>query len=69
MRITCAVLLAVSLTATARAQDYPSRHISVIIPAGPGAPPDTILRIVADPMSRELGRADRWSRMCPAQVA
>src|SRR5436190_1895272 len=51
-----AVLLAIAPATTARAQDYPSRHISVIIPAGPGAPPDTILRIVADPMSRALGQ-------------
>jgi tripartite-type tricarboxylate transporter receptor subunit TctC len=40
----------------ARAEDYPARHITVVAPAGPGAPPDTILRIVADPMSRELGQ-------------
>ena len=51
-----AVLLALAPATTARAQDYPSRHISVIIPAGPGAPPDTIFRIVADPMSRALGQ-------------
>ena len=51
-----AVLLALAPATTARAQDYPSRRISVIVPAGPGAPPDTILRIVADPMSRALGQ-------------
>jgi tripartite-type tricarboxylate transporter receptor subunit TctC len=50
------LLLALLLTAAARADDYPSRHISVIIPAGPGAPPDTIMRLVAEPMSRELGQ-------------
>ena len=51
-----ALLLALLLPAAARADDYPSRHISVIIPAGAGAPPDTIMRIVAEPMSRELGQ-------------
>ena len=50
------LLLALLLTAAARADDYPSRHISVIIPARAGAPPDTIMRIVAEPMSRELGQ-------------
>jgi tripartite-type tricarboxylate transporter receptor subunit TctC len=51
-----ALLLTLMLTAAARADEYPSRHISVIIPAGAGAPPDTIMRIVAEPMSRELGQ-------------
>jgi tripartite-type tricarboxylate transporter receptor subunit TctC len=51
-----ALLLTLLLTAAARADDYPSRHISVIIPAGAGAPPDTIMRIVAEPMSRELSQ-------------
>jgi tripartite-type tricarboxylate transporter receptor subunit TctC len=50
------LLLTLLLTAAARADDYPSRHISVIIPAGAGAPPDTIMRLVAEPMSRELGQ-------------
>jgi tripartite-type tricarboxylate transporter receptor subunit TctC len=50
------LLLALLLPAAARADNYPSRHISVIIPAGAGAPPDTIMRIVAEPMSRELGQ-------------
>ncbi len=60
MRIVYAAILAISsaipMAFSVLAQDYPSRHISVIIPAGPGAPPDTIARIVADPMSRELGQ-------------
>jgi tripartite-type tricarboxylate transporter receptor subunit TctC len=48
--------LVLFLNIPARAEDYPSRHITVVAPAGPGAPPDTILRLIADPMSRELGR-------------
>jgi tripartite-type tricarboxylate transporter receptor subunit TctC len=52
----CVLLMLVSLTAAAAAQDYPSRHVSVIIPAGAGAPPDTIMRMIAEPMSRELGQ-------------
>jgi len=53
-------VLAISLTTLAGrpsyAQDYPTHNITVIAPAGPGAPPDTILRIISDPMSRELGQ-------------
>jgi putative tricarboxylic transport membrane protein len=53
-------VLAISLIALAGrpgyAQDYPTHNITVIAPAGPGAPPDTILRIISDPMSRELGQ-------------
>ena len=53
-------VLAISLIALASrpgyAQVYPTHNITVIAPAGPGAPPDTILRIISDPMSRELGQ-------------
>jgi tripartite-type tricarboxylate transporter receptor subunit TctC len=54
-------VLAISLTAVAGrpayTQDYPTHNITVIAPAGPGAPPDTILRIISDPMSRDLGQS------------
>ena len=56
MAVFCAFLLVLSLVIAARGDDYPSRHISVIIPAGAGAPPDTIMRLVAEPMSRTLGQ-------------
>lgn len=56
MVVFCALLLALSLVTTARGEDYPARHINVIIPAGAGAPPDTIMRLVAEPMSRVLGQ-------------
>ena len=36
--------------------NYPAHYVTVIVPAGAGAPPDTILRIIAEPMSRELGQ-------------
>jgi tripartite-type tricarboxylate transporter receptor subunit TctC len=52
----CALLVALLLTIPAHGEDYPARHISVIIPAGAGAPPDTIMRLVAEPMSRALGQ-------------
>lgn len=60
MRIFRVIVLAISLTSLAgypaHAEDYPTHYITVIAPAGPGAPPDTILRIISDPMSRELGQ-------------
>jgi tripartite-type tricarboxylate transporter receptor subunit TctC len=49
MRPICAVLIALLLTASARAEDYPSRHINVIIPAGAGALPNTIMRLLGEP--------------------
>src|SRR5262245_53061202 len=56
MRMFCASLLMMSMTAIAQAQDYQTRHIAVIAPAGAGAAPGTILRIVTDPMSPALGQ-------------
>src|SRR5215831_649086 len=41
----------------ARAQAYPSRPITLIVPFGAGGPTDVIARIVADHMSRTLGRS------------
>ena len=65
VRICWAVFLAGLLLAAAQAQaqDYPLRHISLIIPAGPGAPPDTIARIVSEPMSARTRPASR-DRKC-----
>jgi len=50
-----AALPVVSRTATAQA--YPTRPITLIVPFGAGGPTDVIARIVADHMSRTLGRS------------
>ena len=42
--------------ASASAQDYPSRTISVIVPFAAGGPTDTVTRLVAEAMSRDLGQ-------------
>lgn len=42
--------------ATARAQTYPTRHISVILPFSAGSPGDVFIRIVAAGLSKELGQ-------------
>ena len=48
--------LALTLASAARAQDFPSRPISLIVPAAAGGPTDTVGRLVAESMSRTLGQ-------------
>jgi tripartite-type tricarboxylate transporter receptor subunit TctC len=55
-RIILALCLAVALAAAARAQDYPSRPIMLVVPYPPGGGNDVIARIVAGKMSAVLGR-------------
>src|SRR5262245_19713060 len=40
-----------------RAQDYPSRPITVIVPFPPGGASDVVARIVSNQMSKALGQA------------
>ncbi len=48
---------ALSLVASAAlAQAYPDRPITVIVPFSAGGPTDTVTRLVAEPMGRELGQ-------------
>jgi tripartite-type tricarboxylate transporter receptor subunit TctC len=49
------VLLAGSLSA-ASAQDYPTRNITMMIPFAAGGPTDTVGRLVAESMSKTLGK-------------
>jgi len=44
------------IAGTALAQSYPSRPITLIVPAAAGGPTDTVSRLVADSMSRTLGQ-------------
>ncbi|MBX9845502.1 MAG: tripartite tricarboxylate transporter substrate binding protein BugD [Xanthobacteraceae bacterium] len=43
-------------TAGVHAQDYPSRHITLVAPFPPGGPSDTTVRLIAGPMSKYLGQ-------------
>ena len=43
--------------APARAQDYPSRSITVIVPFPPGGASDVVARIVTNQMSKTLGQS------------
>src|ERR1700730_7658828 len=55
-----ALVIAMALVAgivPARAQDYPSRSITVIVPFPPGGASDVVARIVTNQMSRTLGQS------------
>jgi tripartite-type tricarboxylate transporter receptor subunit TctC len=47
-------LLAVAATATA--QDWPTRNITMIVPYAAGGPTDTVARVVAQAMTKPLGQ-------------
>ncbi|MBR1135889.1 MULTISPECIES: tripartite tricarboxylate transporter substrate binding protein BugD [Bradyrhizobium] len=56
-RAVCAVLLAwVALAMPSRADTYPSRPITVIVPFAAGGPSDAMMRILAEHMKRTLGQ-------------
>jgi tripartite-type tricarboxylate transporter receptor subunit TctC len=44
------------LTEAGRAQTYPARNVTIIVPFAAGGPTDVIARIVGDHMSKTLGR-------------
>ena len=50
------VLALAGLVASAQAQTYPTRPITMIVPFAAGGPTDIIARIVADHMSKTLGQ-------------
>src|SRR3954463_2452976 len=51
-----AALLMLAATNGARADDYPIRAVTVIVPFAAGGPADIVARIVADIFSRHLGQ-------------
>jgi tripartite-type tricarboxylate transporter receptor subunit TctC len=51
-----AVLAALVLWHTAKAQDYPNRPVRVIVPYAPGGVTDTFARIIAQQLSERLGK-------------
>ncbi len=54
LALACAALFAIP--ASAQAQDYPARAITVVVPFPAGGPSDVVARIVAEHMSRTLGQ-------------
>ena len=60
MRARIAVMTTLALlmgaVSVARAQDYPSRPITIVFPGGPGIEPDRIARTVADKLREKWGQ-------------
>ena len=55
-QIVLAVLVAIGLVSVAKAEDYPSRPITMVIPFAAGGPTDVLGRVVADRMGQLLGQ-------------
>ncbi len=52
-----ATAAAISVTAySAQAQTYPDRTITIVVPFSAGGPTDTVTRLVAESMSKDLGQ-------------
>jgi tripartite-type tricarboxylate transporter receptor subunit TctC len=51
-RLIAGVLLALMLGPSVQAQDYPSRPVTIILPAAAGNSPDVLMRVVADRLSQ-----------------
>lgn len=57
LRAAFAAAAALSLTAfSADAQSYPDRTITMVVPFSAGGPTDTVTRLVAEAMSKDLGQ-------------
>jgi tripartite-type tricarboxylate transporter receptor subunit TctC len=54
-RMLAAAFAMALLPFAAEAQSYPDRTITVVVPFAAGGPTDTVARLVAESMSRELG--------------
>lgn len=56
-RLLIGILAGLALSASAaEAQDYPARSITMIVPFAAGGPTDTVTRLIADAMGRDLGK-------------
>jgi tripartite-type tricarboxylate transporter receptor subunit TctC len=55
-QIACAYAALMTAVATARAEIYPSRVITIVVPLPPGGATDTLTRTLADHMRGSLGQ-------------
>lgn len=55
-RVAAAAALALGLAATASAQTYPDRPITLVIPFAAGGPTDVVARMMSAPMGKSLGQ-------------
>lgn len=51
-----ALAAAIGFSASAAAQDYPTRPVTMVVPFAAGGPTDTVARLVAESMSKTLGQ-------------
>jgi tripartite-type tricarboxylate transporter receptor subunit TctC len=56
LRLTAGAVALPAMSRIARAQTYPSRTVTMIVPFAAGGPTDVSARIVAEHMSRTLGQ-------------
>src|SRR5262245_57367499 len=56
MRILLSIMLALTLGAGARADTYPSRPVTLVVPYPAGGPSDTLARILVDALRGPLGQ-------------
>jgi tripartite-type tricarboxylate transporter receptor subunit TctC len=50
-------LVALAFSASAVAQQYPTRNVTMLVPYAAGGPTDTVARVVAQAMSKPLGQS------------
>jgi tripartite-type tricarboxylate transporter receptor subunit TctC len=50
------VLVLAAIQAPVRAQDYPTRTITIVVPLAPGSGLDTVVRLHAEKLSQEFGK-------------
>src|SRR5215510_4911657 len=56
MRKFLTALFIVLLPSLALSQNYPDRPVTIVVPFSAGGPTDTVTRLVAEAMSRDLGQ-------------
>ena len=54
-RLAATALVALAVPAAAQ-EDYPDGPVTIVVPFSAGGPTDTVTRLIAQPMSRELGQ-------------
>lgn len=56
-KLVCALVSGFAFAASAHADNFPSKPITLIVPFAPGGTTDIVARIVADKLGKELGQA------------
>ena len=56
LKIAFGTVTTAAAPALGHAQSYPSRPVKIIVPFGPGGPPDVIARLMAQRLSQETGQ-------------